>query len=223
MSIKSERTRNLRYKKPALASLGYQSIIDELYIIQDECEEIKWLVEGDDSNILQSAFDDNEDEEYEFRMAFTELQCKAEQLFSEINEAEYQGLSEYFDDCTVSLLGNRYNLVGYDSYEEDYFSLVSAESSWAVSETNKRVMRMTKQEIIEKVGQCVGITLAFIDLRQQYDYLKATFDILRDENTSLLQTIRDIEKAYDEFQDSYQKEKEFDLLVKNLPEKMWLE
>ena len=102
-------------------------------------------------------------------------------------------------------------------------SLVSAESSWAVSETNKRVMRMTKQEIIEKVGQCVGITLAFIDLRQQYDYLKATFDILRDENTSLLQTIRDIEKAYDEFQDSYQKEKEFDLLVKNLPEKMWVE
>ena len=42
MSIKSERTRNLRYKKPALASLGYQSIIDELYIIQDECEEIRY-------------------------------------------------------------------------------------------------------------------------------------------------------------------------------------
>lgn len=223
MSIKSERTRNLRYKKPALASLGYQNITDELYVIQDECEEIKWMVEDDDSGILQSAFDDNEDEEYEFRMAFLDLQCKAEQLFNEINEAERYGLSEYFDDCTVSLLGNRYNLVGYDSYEEDYFSLVSSESSWAVSETNKRVMRMTKQEIIEKVGQCVGITLAFIDLRQQYDYLKATFDILRDENTSLLQTIKDIEKAYDDFQDSYQKEKEFDLLVKNLPEKMWVE
>lgn len=223
MSIKSERTRNLRYKKPALASLGYQNITEELYIIRDECEEIKWMVEDDDSGILQSAFDDNEDEEYEFRMAFSDLQCKAEQLFDEISEAESYGLSEYFDDCTVSLIGNRYNLVGYDSYEEDYFSLVSSESSWAVSETNKRVMRMTKQEIIEKVGQCVGITLAFMDLRQQYDYLKATFDILRDENTSLLQTIKDIEKAYNEFQDSYQKEKEFDLLVKNLPEKMWVE
>ena len=47
------------------------------------------------------------------------------------------------------------------------------------------------------MGQCFGILIAFLDLRQQYDYLKATFDILRDENTSLLQQIKAIDAAYD--------------------------
>ena len=51
--------------------------------------------------------------------------------------------------------------------------------------------------MLSTIGQCVGTLIAFLDLRQSYDYLKATFDILRDENTSLLKQIKAIETAYD--------------------------
>ena len=48
----------------------------------------------------------------------------------------------------------------------------------AQTEAGKRLMRRTKADMIATIGQCLGILLAFFDLRQQYDYLKATFDIL---------------------------------------------
>ena len=90
-----------------------------------------------------------------------------------------------FDDATVALIGNRYNLVGYDSEEEDYFSLTSYEEGLAQTEAGKRLCRLTKTEMLSRIGWAFGLMLAFFDLRQKYDYLKATFDILRDENTSL--------------------------------------
>lgn len=72
------------------------------------------------------------------------------------------------------------------------------------------------------------ITLAFFDLRQSYDYLKATFDILRDENTSLLDTIKEIESLYDEMNSGDYTgrriaEKKFDSLLQALPDRAWLE
>lgn len=65
------------------------------------------------------------------------------------------------DDCTVALIGNRYNTLGYDSEEEDYFSLTGYEQELAQTEAGKRLMRMTKAEMISTIGQCFGITLAF--------------------------------------------------------------
>ena len=128
----------------------------------------------------------------------------------------------------MALIGNRYRTVGFDSFEEDYFSLTGYESDLAQTESGKRLMRRTKAEIISIVGQCFGILIAFLDLRQQYDYLKATFDILRDENTSLLQQIKAIDAAYDAMDraDWVKRpalEKEFDQLLAALPDRAWIE
>lgn len=90
-------------------------------------------------------------------------------------------------------------------------------------------MRRTKPEMLSIIGQCLGIVIAFLDLRQSYDYLKATFDILRNENTSILQVIKEIESAYEQAHDEdgflRQSDKtiHFDLLLSNLPEKFWVE
>jgi len=90
-------------------------------------------------------------------------------------------------------------------------------------------MRLTKADMLSTIGQCLETLIAFLDLRQQYDYLKATFDILRDENTSLLQIIKEIDVAYEKMQtgkrwtqESGEAEKRFDLLLENLPEKVWV-
>lgn len=44
-SSKAERSRNLRYKRPALASLGYESLITELWEIRETCNDIHWFVD----------------------------------------------------------------------------------------------------------------------------------------------------------------------------------
>lgn len=119
-------------------------------------------------------------------------------------------------------------VLGYDTYEEDYFELTSYESELARDESEKRLMKLTKQEILQTAEQCFGIAAAFLNVRYKFDYLKATFDIIRDENSSFLENIKDIEEAYekanaDKF-DSYSKStKEFDKLVKGLPERVWIE
>lgn len=89
-------------------------------------------------------------------------------------------------------------------------------------------MRMTKPEMLSTIGQCMGILILFLDLRQSYDYLKATFDILRDVNTSLLDTIKEITEAYEaaeavHFYEGYEETKRFNRLLDCLPDRAWIE
>lgn len=205
--------------------MGYEFISDELYEIAEACSDVHWFTDADDETLL-NALDGNEDEEYEFRMAFADLENKAEQLNDALRGWE---IRDYFDDCTVALIGNRYKLVGYDSQEEDYYALASYESDLAFTESGKKLMRRTKREMLSIIGQCMGITLAFYDLRQSYDYLKATMDILRDENTSLLKVIKEIDDAYDAAHDAgfdfdwNDEVRRFNALLKQLPDRVWLE
>jgi len=222
---KAEKAKMLRYKRPALASLGYEAICSELYEIQDACQDVQWYMEQGDETLL-NALGDDEEAEWEFRMAFSDLDGKAEQLLSALSEWEIQ---EDFDDSTVALIGNRYDMVGFDSYEEDYYSLVGYDEKLAQTEAGKRLMRHTKAEMLSIMGQSVGILVAFLDLRQQYDYLKAAIDVLRDENTSLLKLIKEIDAAYDTAEKIgfrytwYPEVRRFDKLLESLPDRMWLE
>lgn len=221
---KAERARNLCYKRPALASMGYDEITHELYEIMEACSDVRWYIEQGDDTLL-NALGDDEEAEWEFRMAFIDLDGKAEELLNTMGDWVIQ---EEYDDCTVALIGNRYRTVGFDTVEEDYFSLTQYEQELAQGEAGKRLMRHTKAEIISTVGQCLGTMLAFLDLRYQYDYLKTTFDILRGENTSLLKQIKEIDAAYDEAEKEHFRAwcpatRRFDSLIEGLPERMWLE
>lgn len=192
----SDRTRVLRYKRSALASMGAQEIMLELESIVEACDGIRYYIEqADGDETLLNALDGDEDEAWEFRMAFADLSAQADQLQTTLYNQYFEDFYREFDDATVALIGNRYNLVGYDSEEEDYFSLTSYEENLAQTEAGKRLCRLTKAEMLSRIGWAFGVMLAFFDLRQKYDYLKATFDILRDENTSLLGIIKDIEKS----------------------------
>lgn len=224
---KAERSRNLRYKKPALASMGYHEILSKLDEISDACGDIEWLVESDNETLL-NALDGDEEDAYEFRMAFSILSVECEQLYEMLTDYNNNKLEEYFDICTVALIGNRFRAVGYDDFEEDYYSLTSYEEKLAYTESGKKLMRLTKVEMISTIGHCIGVLLSFQNVMYKYDYLKATFDILRDENTSILKNIKEIEKAYekaadDKFHDWEQSTKEFDKLIKYLPDKIWIE
>ena len=126
----------------------------------------------------------------------------------------------------MALIGNRYDTVGFDELEEDYYSLTGYDYELAHTEAGKRLMRRTKADMLSMIGQSVGILVAFLDLRQRYDYLKATMDILRDQNTSVLQAVKDLEKAYEEAAEAHfcgPAGERFEQLLWPVPERMWVE
>lgn len=227
-NARAYRARNLRYKRAALASMGFESIQKELYDIGEACNTIHWWTDQDDETLL-NALDGDDEDVWEFKMTFADVEAKADRLFETIYDlVRYnENFGQIYDDCTVALIGNRYRTIGYDFVEEDYFALTSFEGDLAQTESGKRLMRKTKAEIISTVGQCLGILISFLDLRQQYDYLKATFDILRDENTSLLQQLKAIDEAYENMQkaDWHERpaaERRFDQLLAALPDRIWI-
>lgn len=220
---KAERAKNLRYKKAALQAISYDLMNDELYDIASACSDIQYFMSDDKS--LVAALDGDEDDAYEFKIMFSDLSAKCEQLQEAVQDNEVR---EYFDDFMVGILGNKYKTIGFDSLEEDYFGLTRYEGELAQTESGKRIMNLTKQNMLSVAGQCFGTALAFLDIRQAYDYLKATFDILKDQNTSILQIIKDIETAYEEaetenFYQYSQKTRYFDRLVLSLEDRYWIE
>lgn len=228
--IKANRTRALRYKRSVLASLGYDALRTELWDIREACGDIHWFTDQDDDTLL-NALDGDSEAEWEFRMAFADLEAKADDL-ERIIDQHYgwgeDGFGRTYNDCTVALIGNRYKVLGWDFVEEDYFALTSYEEGIAQTEAGKRLMRRTKADMLSTIGQSFGLLLAFLDLRQQYDYLKATFDILRDENTSLLMQIKEIEAAYEAADEAgwyswYAEVTRFDQLLDYLPDRAWVE
>ena len=224
MNTKAEQARNLRFKKGIAQGFNLSGIQDELYEISNQCADIRWIAEGDEDTLI-AALDGDEEDAYEFRMMFSDLDCECGQIIDLLDD-EY--VTEYFDEFFCRVAGGCVNVLGYDSYEEDYFSLTSYEAGLARDESEKRLMRLTKQELINAAEQCFGIASAFLNVRYKFDYLKATFDIIREENTSYLETIKGIESAYEkaaaqDFLLFAKETREFERLVAELPPRAWLE
>ena len=107
---KAEKARNLRYRRPALAMIKRDSIVDELWEISEECESLEYAIEDDEK--LEEAFDGDSDEIHEFKMRFSDLTYRCDQLREALFENE---VNEHFDDFFVGLLGRAYEVVGFDS------------------------------------------------------------------------------------------------------------
>jgi len=121
--------------------------------------------------------------------------------------------------------------VGYDDVQENYSALVGYQERAAYSEAGKRLMRKTKKEIIAEVGRALGIVLSFQNVQMKYEYLKASFAILKDETHSVLETIKDFEEAYeqaaaDDFRFYEASTKRLDRIIEQLSvsmDKLWVE
>lgn len=217
--LRIERAKKLRCKRPALQELGWYDMISKLEEIRDASDEYRYAFE---SESILNALDGDSEAEQEFRLTFSCLSEKAERLGELMHEvSDERGGSWYdcqwYDDHLVSLLGNRYtDMYGFDEYEEDYYSLVYYERTVATEGAQKRICRETKSQLIDSIGQCLGIVLAFLDLQYQYEYLKSAFDVLLGENTALLHLIDSIDEAYEEDSPN------FDIIIKALPEWIWV-
>lgn len=111
--------------------------------------------------------------------------------------------------------------------QEDYLNLTGYQQGLAFTESGKRIMKLTKKDMLSQIGQTLGIILSFQNVELKYEYLKATIDIFRDENVSILKQIKSVEQAYklaDEvgFEEWDERTKDFDKLVAQLPNKIWI-
>ena len=73
---KIQKARNLRYRRPIVKELNIAKIREDLWEIQAACDDVRWNDEfEDESDSLLNALNGDEDEAYEFKMAFAK-KCK---------------------------------------------------------------------------------------------------------------------------------------------------
>ena len=222
------KARNLRYKKPIVKNLNLEYITQDLLDMQDECEGVRWYTDSDDGeDSLINALDGDEDEAYEFKMAFADLCAECDRMSGDLQD---DWVPECFDLFFVSAgAGETHGgILGYDEWEQDYFG-IGCLDSYAEDEAKKKLKQLTKDELIAATRQCLKIYQAYIGLRNRYDSLKAAIDILKDQNTGHLQVVKEIEKLYEEAAEQqgqykeYTKEwKEFERYTNALPPEAWI-
>ena len=228
MNQKKEKARELRYRKPIVKNLNLEFIEQDLWDIQGECECVRWYTDSDDGeDSLLNALIGDEDEAYEFRMMFADLCAECDRMEYDLKE---EWVPECFDIFFVSVgdADDFGGLLGFDSYEKDYFG-ISPYESFAEDEAKKKLMRMTKEDLITSARQCFKVYQAYIGLRHRYDCLKSAMDILKDKNTGYIKTIKEIEKLYEKASKqtglyaNYSKEwKEFERYTDALPQEAWI-
>lgn len=226
---KAEETRRnkakqLRYKKPIVKDINLWAIRDELDDIACACDEVRYFWESDDETLL-NALDGDEDDAYEFKMAFADLCAECDQMREDL-ENEY--VPQCFDILFVAVGAGDYGggCLGWDSYEQDYFG-IGLPDSWVESEASKQLKRLTKDQIIEAVGACLKVLYSYIGIRYRYDSLKAAFDILRDQNTGILKVVKKLDELYEKCEQERFCEwsasvRQFNQMLEALPAEVWL-
>lgn len=73
---KAYKAKQLRYKRPIARDLNLDQIRSEMWDMMSVCEDIHWY--DNDEESLVNALDGDEDEAYEFKMAFSDLEAELE-------------------------------------------------------------------------------------------------------------------------------------------------
>lgn len=225
--MKAYKAKQLRYKKPIVRGLNVDTIQSELWDMISACEDIHWYDNNEES--LVNALDGDEDEAYEFKMAFSDLEAELEQFQEDLGR-EY--ISDYFD-VLFPAVGARYagGYLGFDQYEGDYYGLEPYEYSFAEDEAAKKIMALTKKEILKVVGQCLKIAYQYMAVRYRYDCLKAAIEILRGENMERIKIVKGIEEQYliaEKISDGFKWKhledvKKFDDMLLQVPQEYWIQ
>ena len=230
-----EKARQLRYRKPAVKDLNLEAIREQLTDIEEACGEVHWYCDSEDGwDTLLNALDGDDSDAWEFKMAFADLEGQCERMRDDLERVtDWDALlSDHFDLFFAGIGAGSVGggLMGFDEYVEDYYGLEPGLSEYAERAAAEKLKRLTKDQLLDLMGQAFRIAVNFLSLRTRFDDLKAAMDILREQNTALLQQVKDIEALYDQaeaegFEDwrKGEKEKALDRLLNALPDRAWIE
>lgn len=215
------KAKSMRYKHPLVSDLNIEKIRERLEEMIEECGDVRWICNDEQTGLdaLEYIIGDR-DEAFELLTDFSGLSYDCERMFNDLNEC---WIPDQFDDlmCAVYTDHDDGDLYGFDKCEGDYYGLDTYEKEWAIKESKERMMRMTKSDLIDAMQQSMSIALQFKGIMYRYDCLKAAIDILRDEFGGQLETVKEIERLYDS--DDYKTDRQFESLVKSLPDEAWIQ
>lgn len=235
--IIATKAKAMRFKKPMSKELNWYSIREYAWQIQNDCADIRWMTEDEEQ--LVDLMDGDEEQAFEFRMAFSDLSNQCEEFLEELQELQrYDFMSTDSDgedeatlfDLFFPAIGSN-DMMGYDVLEQDYFRLDRYEEEWAEKEARKKLKRLTKDQLFDLAGMALGIARNYMSLSYRYDCLKNSIDILKGKNESYLQIVKAIEEGWKawEFESDKGKwkdtnaERAFDQMLQNIPERLWIE
>jgi hypothetical protein len=226
--LKAYKAKQLMYKKAIVKDINLEAIQEKLYVMASECDDVKYFWDTDEETLI-NALDGDEDQAYEFKMMFGNLCADIEQMQSDLRDIYlYVSIDNVFDDVFVAAKAGNHagGLLGYDSYEKDYYGLDWGEP--AQRESAKRLMRLTKESLIESIQIAFRIFYSYIGISSRYESLKAAFDILKSENTGYLKMVKHIEEIYekannDNFYEYGEATKELNRLIYHIPQEAWLQ
>lgn len=224
--LKQRKAKNLRYKRPIAQCMNYEFICEQIWNMGELISDIQWFI--DDEENLVNAMNGDEDDAYEFKLAFSDLAGELEQ-FEEDLRNEY--IPNCFDDLFPAAGADFFGgYLGYDTYDHDYFGLLPYEYRYAEEEAEKRICRLTKKELLEAVGACLKIYSAYVALQYRYDCLEASLKIIQEKNLEGLKLVKAIEEQYekaetdsDHFQYRYGEEiQKLERMLDQVPQEYWL-
>jgi hypothetical protein len=155
----------------------------------------------------------------EYKELFDDLAAGAYSMEEVLND---YGLAESWDDMTVGLLGDLYTVYGYDSMELDYFKMVSEDDEeYAVQEAKRRLMKLTKEDLIRQFKKVLTTLVFFFDLKSAHDCLTAIVQELDERGAILEEKNNVINRLYEDL--TGKDGDDFDEIVKNIPQRMWVE
>lgn len=216
------KAKQLRYKKPLVQELNLDEIRSNLYDMSEACGNVRWYL-GDQAEELVDLLGD--DDASEFEMSFSALYADIERLQDDVGN---MWLPDYFDDYMAAVIPSGTQMLGFDSYEEDYFQLGSFEAELACREAKERMSRKTKSELIDCGHTVISVICAYMAIKYRFDSLSAAADVLMERSEKELRAVKEIEEAYqkaaeDGFHVWEKSTQDFDRLLRDMPDKMWLE
>lgn len=222
-----EQARKKRYKKAIVNELNLESIRNTLYEILESCEDVRWFTDTEEGlDIICNIMDDNEEEAKEFQMMFTDLSADCERMLEDLGN---NYIPDCFDDIMVASKCESYGggLLGWDEYESDYFGLYTGHYSWAEEESEKRILRLKKSELLECMQISNSILLNYLSIKYRYEDLNASMNILRSKNLGQLNSIRKINEMYEKMQTcdwkkNYEWKDKWEKLTENLAQEVWI-
>lgn len=202
------------WKKSILADLSYDAIT-------------LWLEEiGENGD--PCGYEDSDTEGYysDYKEQFDELSAGAWDMHEELTDYsyyndEYDSFQAIWNDMTVGLLGDLYTVYGYDAAQLDYYKLTSFEEELAVQECEKRLMRLTKQELIRNFRKVLMTIVMFYDIKAAHDCLTSIVAELDERGALLEQKNERINLLYKDL--TGKSGEAFDAELQNLPPRMWVE
>lgn len=223
---KQYKAKQLRYKKPIAREMNLDYIRNAVWEMGDIISDVQWFVE-DEANLV-NALNGDEDDAWEFKMAFADLAAEIEEFENDLDN-EY--IPDCFDDLFPAAGADFFGgFLGYDSYEHDYYGLQPYEYRWSQDEAEKRICRMTKKELLEAIGACLKVYSAFVALQYRYDCLEASLKIIQGKNLDGLKLVKAIEEQYEIAEESSEHFKykynaevyKLDKMLDQVPQEYWL-